>query len=986
MQFNYLRSYPTAASFYNHIYNIITFYYDTHKIQFQYKQAPPRRFGILLLVATVTLSSIVFYTDPPEPAVASSCSYHIRTPGTKYLRLPTIPHKYRKVADGLTIGTLSKYTGFAWSPFIRSIRVWNVTQHMIDHGQKDTFRYGLWGDNSETGEFYTECTIQVGQPSTTTQNDTLYIRWGERSCGDLPMPPASTAKFAASKNIALPDIPYASFRCSNDGCGRGYDTVRFQQYTSTGWGSYRDVLPRGTYLASGSRVYRNPKIRTRSPGQGIIFSGKLRWNANKVVPASRYKVYYTHVYEAESGRFMRSASHSCGPFDLLSAYYPVPSDVCYAQAVNGQQDVQLAEKLKFGPFWETTTTKIQTGGNWHLLRGSAYIMQYITGSDWSSYTRWFGYFPRPGFNPFGQGPPRPSDIKMTVTSPGGYLDVTSDAIVEDSDWADGETYKIQAFHVYVNDWHNRELEHEYEELVECRLVVYKNVPSFTADDISVTEPDASEDAEITVTATGIPSHASYRVYWNTVSQDTAAGDTATAGSDYQSRPASTTRYVTMAGSRWDEGWPPSEVSYRVPGTGTRPRCITDYDEGGYWPCSMRLWGYNVPISSPITDTRATKTETIRIPILADTLVEGDETFRVAFRPTLNNTDDGDETIVTVTIIDDDTPPPPAATVTDTVVDEGDVEHTILVPVVLTETPTAGSPVRVAVKTWVGEGDSVATAEAGVDYEAGSWTLSFTSDTDGNMLTVPVKVFGDTDFENDEFFYVQAGSASGKVTLSNDELPGMVWKPDPDVITPAGANPDGGYDYLVGSPVFVWLSNVAETCEPVTALPVLTGTDRDCGDDVWARDWFDSSLWDKTLVWQTGNEGQAQAMIYVPTKIVVDRGDGFAPHVCYSDHATNPTRRGASAPGRRLTYDRINLGLSNIQPGECVYRYYLSGEYTTTMQVVWNEYVCEPLNPASTQTELAANPKSLMTCGVPTEVASSFVQQVTVAELKQIVVP
>ena len=966
---------------------------------------PPRRFGTLLLVATVTLSSIVFYTDPPETAVASSCNYVIREPGVQYLNLPSLPSGYRRIADGLTEGRLSKFYSsngnVRLSPQIESVLV-NATQHKIDSGASDEFSWGrkrIPASNviERKYEWYTTCKIQFGER---IRNPELYVRWdNDSSCGNITGTRLNPKKFGASTNITLPRRNIASMRCSGGGCGSSYQTVRFQQYAPPGrWGSIRNVLPLGTYLAR-SRVYRNPVIRTRSPGQGIILPAptryergavKLRWNANKVVPASRYVIYYTHVYESDplpsGNRVWASTSYSCGPFDLLSAYAPVPSDVCYAQAVNGQQDVQLAEKLKYGPFWETTTTKIQTGGNWHLLRGSAYIMQYITGSDWSSYTRWFGYFPRPGFNPFGQGPPRPSDIKMTVTSPGGYLDVTSDAIVEDSDWADGETYKIQAFHVYVNDWHNRELEHEYEELVECRLVVYKNVPSFTADDISVTEPDASEDAEITVTATGIPSHASYRVYWNTVSQDTAAGDTATAGSDYQSRPASTTRYVTMAGSRWDEGWPPSEVSYRVPGTGTRPQCISDDDEGDYWPCSMRLWGYNVPISSPITDTRATKTETIRIPILADTLVEGDETFRVAFRPTLNNTDDGDETIVTVTIIDDDTPPPPAATVTDTVVDEGDVEHTILVPVVLTETPTAGSPVRVAVKTWVGEGDSVATAEAGVDYEAGSWTLSFTSDTDGNMLTVPVKVFGDTDFENDEFFYVQAGSASGKVTLSNDELPGMVWKPDPDVITPAGANPDGGYDYLVGSPVFVWLSNVAETCEPVTALPVLTGTDRDCGDDVWARDWFDSSLWDKTLVWQTGNEGQAQAMIYVPTKIVVDRGDGFAPHVCYSDHATNPTRRGTSAPGRRLTYDRITLGLSNIQPGECVYRYYLSGEYTTTMQVVWNEYVCEPLNPASTQTELAANPKSLMTCGVPTEVTSSFVQQVTVAELKQIVVP
>ena len=743
---------------------------------------------------------------------------------------------------------------------------------------------------------------------------------------------------------------------------------------------------------------------------------------------------------------------------ILASDWPAPSNACYAEAIRGQRNVQLADNMKYGtPFWDTPA-KTDRFGDWVYLnsadvsypqRDYLLMAQYVTTrpkpsgasfrrKDWQSYwiTPWQTYFTRFNkwiqFNPY---KPRirvepnlyistPSGIRITVS--GGGATILANATISKPSWYTSDSPQVYGFWVqptwpqlnptggsfkssrasYSSPWVDQSSYYinRYRlrgGMVECRLVVYEDETSFTAPDVSVMEPEASGYAEIPVGASWMPSHGLYRIYYNTITKDASAGDTATAGEDYTNVSG---QYILLSGARSDPDNPRPTRQYGRRGGNIlkigiyhNKDCWGETSDtiinlplqrrgGGQYKRSRmqcgparRVWAHG-SLSYPWSGSDS-RTATIKIPILADTTVEGDETFRVAFRPTLNTTDDGEETIVTVTILDDDTP---AAQITDTVIDEGDVEHTILVPVVLSETPAAGSSVSVTAATWDGvDGDTSdtpdATATAGVDYEVGSWPLVFTPSTPGNFLTVPVKVFGDTDVEEAEFFYVRVGTSVGKVTLSNDDL--IVWKPNPNVITPAGANPDGEYDYLVGSPVFVWLSNVAETCEPVTALPVLTGTDRGCGDDVWARDWSDATLWSDNFLWQTGEDGQ-EAVIYTADRIVIDRGDGFAPHVCYSDHATNPTRRGTAAPGRRLTYDRINLGLSNIQPGECVYQYYKSGEYTLTITVIWNEYVCKPSDLSLTKDQIAVNPKGFLTCAVPVERETSFSQKVNVVELHQ----
>ena len=291
--------------------------------------------------------------------------------------------------------------------------------------------------------------------------------------------------------------------------------------------------------------------------------------------------------------------------------------------------------------------------------------------------------------------------------------------------------------------------------------------------------------------------------------------------------------------------------------------------------------------------------------------------------------------------------------------------------------------RVHVTTSPGQlTSSPSTAEAGTDYEEKQWTLVFTPDTPQQTHTIQVKIFGDEDHEHDEHFWVRSGTNYGQVTIRNDDLPDGVWAPSPYI--PLLPQPGVNSQYLlVDSPVYVWLQNVAETCEPVTALPLIEGTEQECGDDVWPRSWSDSTLWDKNLTWKTSEDGSQEAVIYVADRIEIDRGDGTAPHVCWSDNKTTPAKSGDSAPGRRLTNTRLDsYPFGQPQPGECMFKYSKSGTYDLKVTVIWNEYVCQANNPETTTEQLASNPVGLMTCGTPVPQGQSHTQKLQVYQVHQ----
>ena len=466
----------------------------------------------------------------------------------------------------------------------------------------------------------------------------------------------------------------------------------------------------------------------------------------------------------------------------------------------------------------------------------------------------------------------------------------------------------------------------------CPVTVKERIPPVLSTiDIDIDEPSGTQwvNDSVAILGTSKEYHENITV---TVSTKEAASNTATAGSDYKT--------------------------------------LTDFEVVISPPPSA---------SSPIINRF-----TVPVELRGDSLVEGDERFLVELKTATNATlPPVSERTATVTIIDDDAPGVLFLT-SDT--DEGDEGETVVdVAVVLAsdEVPDAGETVTVHVATSPGTlTGRLSTAEADVDYRSETWELEFTSTTPGNTITIPVTIFGDTDVEEDEHFYVRSGLTHGEISIRNDDLPpSRTWDPSSFVASSSFGGPDGVI--LVGSPVFVWLSNVAETCEPVTAEPVAAG--QDCGDDMWPRDWFDSTIWDKHLDIQSGAEGD-EYVIYTAKRIEIDRGDGYADHICYSDKRNNPTRRGDSAPGRRLTYDRINLGLDNPQPGECVFRYYKSGTYDLTVSVVWGKHVCKPVDPVSTYEQLAASPKTLMTCTTGSEETTSSRQEVTVAEVRQEIVP
>lgn len=141
---------------------------------------------------------------------------------------------------------------------------------------------------------------------------------------------------------------------------------------------------------------------------------------------------------------------------------------------------------------------------------------------------------------------------------------------------------------------------------------------------------------------------------------------------------------------------------------------------------------------------------ITVPILEDTLVEGDETFDIILTSSANP---NAPVTGTVTIIDNDTPGLVQFAVTDLVVDEtaGTVSATVV------RSGTLNGDLSVDFATVDGS------ATAGEDYTATAGTLTW-GDGDATDRTITVTILEDEEAEEDETFSIVLSNLVGDATL------------------------------------------------------------------------------------------------------------------------------------------------------------------------------------------------------------------------------
>ena len=133
--------------------------------------------------------------------------------------------------------------------------------------------------------------------------------------------------------------------------------------------------------------------------------------------------------------------------------------------------------------------------------------------------------------------------------------------------------------------------------------------------------------------------------------------------------------------------------------------------------------------------------------------------------------EGDSTFLPAKILFNGLPPAgsaPALVISDLTLDEGDANHIVSVPVMLTGSLT--SPVTV---NWTTQDN---TALAGLDYNAASGTLVFPAGSTEQPIFI--EVLADTVEESDEYLHIQLSNASGapiaagtaRLTLRDDDAP------------------------------------------------------------------------------------------------------------------------------------------------------------------------------------------------------------------------
>jgi Ca2+-binding RTX toxin-like protein len=161
------------------------------------------------------------------------------------------------------------------------------------------------------------------------------------------------------------------------------------------------------------------------------------------------------------------------------------------------------------------------------------------------------------------------------------------------------------------------------------------------------------------------------------------------------------------------------------------------------------------------------TKTISVPVLGDTNIESDETFRVHLSAPTNAT--LDNTDATVTIINDDAVIPAISITAVKTIDEGNsgtrnAELTVNLSAATTQSVT------------VNYATANGTASAGTDYTATSGTLTFAPGETSKTISVPI--LGDTTVEANETLKVLlstpvngtlSSASTGVITINNDDV-------------------------------------------------------------------------------------------------------------------------------------------------------------------------------------------------------------------------
>ena len=205
--------------------------------------------------------------------------------------------------------------------------------------------------------------------------------------------------------------------------------------------------------------------------------------------------------------------------------------------------------------------------------------------------------------------------------------------------------------------------------------------------------------------------------------------------------------------------------------------------------TYETFGISATPGSDFTHTAGTLTfpagnasQTVSVPVLGDTLDEGDETFGLAITSISNgaiaNDNDG-----TGTILDDD--PTPTISIADASVTEGQTG---------TKTVTATVSLSAASSRYVSvdfaTGDGTATFSPGGDFHSASGRLVF--EPGDTSETITLTVVSDTQVEPDETFVVNLtnavnatlADAQGVITIVNDDTAGQPPPPPPSGSVPS----------------------------------------------------------------------------------------------------------------------------------------------------------------------------------------------------------
>ena len=150
--------------------------------------------------------------------------------------------------------------------------------------------------------------------------------------------------------------------------------------------------------------------------------------------------------------------------------------------------------------------------------------------------------------------------------------------------------------------------------------------------------------------------------------------------------------------------------------------------------------------------------------------------------------------------------------------------------------------------------------------------------------------------------------------------------------------------LVGTPVWVWMNNVVDSCLPA-ASPTPPGSDCDETQPLlfqaWPADETDENTWrHERLNTQAGNIWRAAFPQKISIELVPTGGGATSTYECWTDGALHGTADGEWAPGQRPTSDAGSMPLAtpsgplNPGVGDCTFVHTTAGSYTATVRIHW----------------------------------------------------